>query len=381
MEFIDLKAQYNKLERKINDNIKKVLSDGHFIMGEEVKMLEKELAEYVGVKYCLTCANGTDALTIALMAMGVKEGDAVFVPSFTFFSTAEVVSLAGATPIFVDCDHRTFNMDPVKLEEAIIKVKNETNLNIKAIIPVDLFGLPADYNKIKEIANKYNLLILEDGAQGFGGSIDGKMACSFGDIATTSFFPAKPLGCYGDGGAIFTNNVEFYNLMCSIRVHGKGEFKYDNVRIGLNSRLDTLQAAILLPKLEAFKEYELDDRNKFADMYTNKLKHYIKTPFVDDGFVSSWAQYTLIFDSKEERDYVQNCLKKQDIPTMIYYPKPMHKQSVYAEYNFNTENLKVSEELSDTVLSLPMHPYMNGEQINDICNAILESIEEFKNGK
>ena len=226
-----------------------------------------------------------------------------------------------------------------------------------------------------------NLLIIEDGAQGFGGSIDGKKACSFGDIATTSFFPAKPLGCYGDGGAIFTNNKDYYDLMESIRVHGKGTFKYDNVRIGLNSRLDTLQAAILLPKLEAFKEYELDERNKFAKMYTDKLKDYVKTPFVDEGFVSSWAQYTLIFDNKDERDYVQNRLKDKGIPTMIYYYKPMHKQSVYADYNFNLDDLCVSEILSDTVLSLPMHPYMSGDQINDICNAVLESIEDYKNGK
>lgn len=381
MEFIDLKAQYKKLDSKINNNIKKVLNDSHFIMGEEVKTLEKELADYVGVKYCLTCANGTDALTIALMALGIKAGDAVFVPSFTFFSTAEVVSLAGATPIFVDSDQRTFNIDFNKLEKAIIKAKNETNLNLKAIIAVDLFGLPANFKEIKRIAEKYNLLIIEDGAQGFGGSIDGKKACSFGDIATTSFFPAKPLGCYGDGGAIFTNNKDYYDLMESIRVHGKGTFKYDNVRIGLNSRLDTLQAAILLPKLEAFKEYELDERNKFAKMYTDKLKDYVKTPFVDEGFVSSWAQYTLIFDNKDERDYVQNRLKDKGIPSMIYYCKPMHKQSVYADYSFNLDDLCVSESLSDTVLSLPMHPYMSGDQINDICNAVLESIEDYKNGK
>lgn len=381
MEYIDLKKQYSALKDKIDKNIEKVLMDSHYIMGEEVALLEKRLAEYVGVKHCVTCANGTDALSIALMVMGIKEGDAVFVPSFTFFSTAEVVSLHGATPIFVDSSPRTFNIDPDKLESAILKAKKETNLNLKAIIPVDLFGLPADFKRIRNIANKYNLLIIEDGAQGFGGSLDGKKACSFGDIATTSFFPAKPLGCYGDGGAIFTDNDDYYDLICSIRIHGKGEFKYDNVRIGLNSRLDTLQAGILLPKLEAFEEYELDERNKFAHLYTEKLKHYVKTPFIDNGYVSSWAQYTLILDNEEERDFVQKRLKEKGIPTMVYYCKPLHKQTVYKDYDFNLSELTVSESLAKTVLSLPMHPYMNGEQINDISNAVIESIEAYKNGK
>lgn len=381
MEYIDLKKQYSVLKDKIDKNIEKILMDSHYIMGEEVALLEKRLAEYVGVKHCVTCANGTDALSIALMVMGIKEGDAVFVPSFTFFSTAEVVSLHGATPIFVDSSPRTFNIDPDKLESAILKAKKETNLNLKAIIPVDLFGLPADFKRIRNIANKYNLLIIEDGAQGFGGSLDGKKACSFGDIATTSFFPAKPLGCYGDGGAIFTDNDDYYDLICSIRIHGKGEFKYDNVRIGLNSRLDTLQAGILLPKLEAFEEYELDERNKFAHLYTEKLKHYVKTPFIDNGYVSSWAHYTLILDSEEERDFVQNRLKEKGIPTMVYYCKPLHKQTVYKDYDFNLSELTVSESLAKTVLSLPMHPYMNGEQINDISNAVIESIEAYKNGK
>lgn len=381
MEYIDLKKQYSVLKDKIDKNIEKVLMDSHYIMGEEVALLEKRLAEYVGVKHCITCANGTDALSIALMVMGIKEGDAVFVPSFTFFSTAEVVSLHGATPIFVDSSPRTFNIDPDKLESAILKAKKETNLNLKAIIPVDLFGLPADFKRIRNIANKYNLLIIEDGAQGFGGSLDGKKACSFGDIATTSFFPAKPLGCYGDGGAIFTDNDDYYDLICSIRIHGKGEFKYDNVRIGLNSRLDTLQAGILLPKLEAFEEYELDERNKFAHLYTEKLKHYVKTPFIDNGYVSSWAQYTLILDNEEERDFVQKRLKEKGIPTMVYYCKPLHKQTVYKDYDFNLSELTVSESLAKTVLSLPMHPYMNGEQINDISNAVIESIEAYKNGK
>ena len=380
MEFIDLKAQYKVLKDKIDCNIEKVLTNGNYIMGEEVKELEEKLASYVGVKYCATCANGTDALQIALMCYDVKPGDAIFVPSFTFFSTAEVVSAVGATPIFIDSDERTFNMDPEKLEKAIKDVKEKTKLSIKGVIAVDLFGQPAEYPRIKEIVKKYNLFLIEDGAQGFGGSIDGKKACSFGDISTTSFFPAKPLGCYGDGGALFTNNKELYDLIVSFRVHGKGTEKYDNVRIGMNSRLDTLQAAILLPKLEAFMEYELDEKNKFAFLYTEKLKNYVVTPLVLDNYVSSYAQYTIMLESNEEREFIKNYLKEKGIPSMVYYPKPLHKQKVYGDYDFNLDDLKVCEKMSECVLSLPMHPYMNGDMINDICNTILEGLEAYKNG-
>ena len=302
MEYIDLKAQYKELKDKIDSNIQKVINNAEFISGPEVKELEEKLAEYVGRKYCITCANGTDALTIAMRVLDVKQNDAVFVPSFTFYSTSEVVSLEGATPIFVDVDERTFNIDVKKLEKAIKQVLEEGKLNPKAIIPVDLFGQVANFPEIDKIAKKYNLKVVEDAAQGFGGSINGKMACSFGDISTTSFFPAKPLGCYGDGGAIFTDDEEIYKLMLSLRVHGKGSFKYENVRVGYNSRLDTIQAAILLPKLEAFKEFELDNRNKFAKLYTERLKDVVKTPVVPEGYVSSWAQYTLILVSVEERN-------------------------------------------------------------------------------
>lgn len=371
MEFIDLKAQYQKLKDKIDTNIRNVINNADFISGSEVKELEEQLAKYVGRKYCVTCANGTDALTIAMRVLEIKEGDAVFVPSFTFYSTSEVVSLEGATPIFVDVDERTFNIDAEKLEKAIKKVIEEGKLNPRAIIPVDLFGQVANFPEILKIAEKYNLKVVEDAAQGFGGSINGKMACSFGDISTTSFFPAKPLGCYGDGGAIFTDDEEAYNLMLSLRVHGKGSFKYENVRVGYNSRLDTIQAAILLPKFEAFKDYELENRNKFAKMYTEKLKDVVKTPVVPEGYVSSWAQYTLILKSEEERKELQAKLKEAGIPTMIYYPIPLHKQIVYEGYNFNLEDLKVSENLCKTVLSLPMHPYMSEEQINKITNTII----------
>ena len=382
MEFIDLKTQYKKLKNEIDNNIEAVLNNGNYIMGTEVKQLEKELAEYVGVKYSVTCANGTDALQIALMALNIKENDAVFVPSFTFYSTAEVVSSINAKPIFVDVDEETFNMDPQKLEKAIKDVINEGKYNPKVVIPVDLFGQPADFTLISKVAEKYNLKIIEDGAQGFGGEINGKKACSFGLISTTSFFPAKPLGCYGDGGAIFTDDENIYNLLLSIRVHGKGEFKYDNVRIGMNSRLDTIQAGILLPKLKAFKEYELDERNKYAKMYNEKLQEYVKVPVVKEGFLSSWAQYTILLNSEEERNFLQTKLKESDIPSMIYYPKPLHKQIVYSKYDFNIDDLTVSESLCKIVLSLPMHPYLNEEIINEVCNNIINILGEFrKNGK
>ena len=378
MEFIDLKEQYKRLKDKIDNNIQNVLNNANYIMGTEVKELEKQLADYTGRKYCATCANGTDALTIAMKVLDVCENDAVFVPSFTFYSTAEVVSLEGATPIFVDVDERTFNIDVKKLEKTIKKVIEEGILKPKAIIPVDLFGQTANFEEILKIAQKYNLKVIEDSAQGFGGSINGKKACSFGDISTTSFFPAKPLGCYGDGGAIFTDDEEIYNKILSIRVHGKGSYKYDNVRVGLNSRLDTIQAAILLPKLEAFKEYELENRNKFAKMYTEKLKDVVKTPVVPEGYESSWAQYTIILESEEERNFVQAKLKEKEIPTMIYYPIPLHKQIVYKDYNFNVDDLKVSEALTKKVLSLPMHPYMTNEQVDIISEQVIRVVKEYR---
>ena len=373
MQFIDLKKQYEVLKEEIDSNIQECLDEGSYIMGSHVKKLEEQLAEYVGRKHCISCANGTDALSLVLMAWGIKEGDAVFVPSFTFYSTSEVVSLLNAEPIFVDVDERTFNLDPDKLEKAILQVKEEGKLNPKAIIPVDLFGQCADYDRILEIAKKHDLFVLEDGAQGFGGSINGKKACFFGDASTTSFFPAKPLGCYGDGGAIFTDDDELAELLRSLRVHGKGEFKYDNVRVGMNSRLDTLQAAILLPKLKAFKEYELKKRNEVAKLYDERLKDRFTIPFVPEGYVSSWAQYTLILESREERERIQEHLKKEGIPSMVYYPKPLHKQAVYKDYGFNLEDLKVSESLAERVLSLPMHPYMEKEDIEKICSTLLEA--------
>ena len=378
MQFRDLKHQYQVLKQDIDQAVLDVMQSGAFIMGQPVKELEAQLAEYVGVKHCLTCANGTDALTLALKAWGIGPGDAVFVPDFTFFSSAEVVSLEGATPIFVDVDEETFDISPESLDEAIRRTLADGKLSPKVIVAVDLFGLPANYPQIRKIADKYDLLILEDGAQGFGGEIMGRKACSFGDISTTSFFPAKPLGCYGDGGAVFTNNDEWAALIESYRVHGKGTFKYDNVRIGLNSRLDTVQAAILQVKLRAFRDYELADVNKVATRYTELLKDIpsIKTPVIPTGFYSSWAQYTLRLESEIKRDALQTSLKAQSIPSMVYYPKPMHAQTAFANSQLSTFNsqLRNSTHLSSTVLSLPMHPHLTEDDIQTIVKSIIASI-------
>ena len=370
MEFRDLKYQYQVLKDDISKNIEDVCVSGEYIMGKYVKELEQKLAEYVGVKHCITCANGTDALKMVLMGWNVKKGDAVFVPTFTFFASAEVVADLGATPIFIDVDERTFNIDVDDLKSKIEKVKIEGQLNLKAIIAVDLFGLPADYTELEKIAKENDLLLLEDGAQGFGGNINGRQSCSFGDAATTSFFPAKPLGCYGDGGAIFTNDDELANYLISIRVHGKGKEKYDNVRLGLNSRLDNMQAAILLPKFKAFKDYELNDINKVYEEYTKRLKDIAITPLIPEGFYSSFAQYTIILENQEIRDGLQKHLKEKGIPSMVYYPKPLHQQTAFSYLEHKEGDYPVSEKLSKTVLSLPMHPYLKLEDIEEICNQI-----------
>lgn len=376
MQFRDLKKQYQVLKNDIDAGIAEVLASAQFISGPQVKALEAQLAEYVGVKHCITCANGTDAITLAMMAWGVKEGDAVFVPDFTFFSSGECPAFEGATPVYVDVDERTFNLDPEKLEEAIIKVKEEGRYTPKAVVAVDLFGLPADYTRIRPVCEKYGLLLMEDAAQGFGGSINGKRACSFGDISTTSFFPAKPLGCYGDGGAVFTDNDEWAEYLRSICVHGKSaNDKYNNIRIGMNSRLDTLQAAILMPKLKAFADYELDDVNKAADMYMEALKDAgLTLPLVPEGFRSSWAQFTTQLPADIVRADLQAALKAKGIPTMVYYPKPMHLQGAF-EGTYSAEaDCPVTERLCATVLSLPMHPYLTQEDVNEVVSAIKECL-------
>lgn len=355
MQFIDLAAQYQHLKEKIDARIQTVLDHGKYIMGPEVQELERQLSDYVGVNHTITCANGTDALTLALMVLDVQEGDAVFCPTFTFFATAETIAFEGAMPVFVDSDENTFNICPIDLEKRIQAVIAEGKLNPKVIIAVDLFGLPANYPEIQKIADKYDLKLLEDAAQGFGGSIDGKVAGSFGDIATTSFFPAKPLGCYGDGGAIFTNNDEYAELLKSYRVHGKGKDKYDNVRIGMNSRLDTIQAAVLLEKLAAFPQ-ELINRNNAAENYTAELKNIYKTPVVPEGYVSSWAQYTL---TALERDVEMAKYNAKGIPTMVYYGTCMHQQTAFKSLGYKDGDFPVAEYLANSVFSLPMHGYLN----------------------
>lgn len=374
MEFRDLKRQYQSLSADIDKEIKNVIGSANFIMGKPVMELEEQLAQYVGTKHCITCANGTDALVLALKALGVKEGDAVFVPDFTFFASAEAVSVVGATPIFVDVDGDTFNISVLDLQQKIVATLHDGVLQPKVILTVDLFGLPADYAAIRAISCKYGLYILEDGAQGFGGSINGLMACGFGDIATTSFFPSKPLGCYGDGGALFTNNDEWAELAKSYRSHGKGNFKYDNVRIGMNSRLDTLQAAILKVKLKAFAEYELKNINDIAYEYTKCLKDIVHTPVVPEGFYSSWAQYTIVLDDETTRNKVQNELKNKGIPTMVYYPKPLHKQTAYAKLKSYNDTLPITEKLCNTVLSLPISPYLENIEVQEISNALCNAV-------
>ena len=367
MEFRDLKKQYEVLKPQLDTAIAEVLADAHFISGPQVGRLEQELAEYVGVKHCITCGNGTDALTLALKVWDIGPGDAVFVPDFTFFASGECPAAEGATPIFVDVCEDTFNLNPNKLEQAILRVRSEGKYTPKAVVSVDLYGLPADYDRIIPICKKYGLRLLEDGAQGFGGSIRGKMACSFGDISTTSFFPAKPLGCYGDGGAVFTDSDEWAAMLRSMAVHGKNaNDKYDNVRIGMNSRLDTLQAAILLVKLEAFREYELDAVNEAAARYNAALADSgLILPKVPEGMRSSWAQYTVKLPDGVERSDLQKKLKEQEIPTMVYYPKPMHLQGAFGGTDSEKAACPVSEKLCSTVLSMPMHPYLQTGEIQE----------------
>ena len=382
MQFRDLPRQYEALKPQIDAAMVSVASSTRFISGPEVKELEEKLAEYVGVKHCITCANGTDAISIALRAWGIGKGDAVFVPDFTFFSSGECPADEGATPVFVDVDPETYNMDPVKLEEAVQKVIAEGKYQARAVVTVDLFGLPADYDAIRAICDKYGLLIMEDAAQGFGGSIRGKKACGFGDIATTSFFPAKPLGCYGDGGAIFTDNDEWAELIRSLCVHGKDtsnpndqNAKYNNIRIGKNSRLDTLQAAILLPKLEAFGSYELEDINKVASWYTEGLKDLdLVLPVIREGFYSSWAQYTVQFADRATRDRVQASLKEAGIPSMVYYAKPMHLQGAFAGTDSAIADCPVTEKFCGTVLSLPLDPYKTREEIESVISQIKKAL-------
>ncbi len=373
MQFRDLGAQYRALKPEIDAAIQTVIDGTGFILGKKVAELENKLAEYVGRKHCIGCANGTDALQLALMIWGIGPGDAVFTSDFTYFASAGSASILGATPILVDIDLHTFNMSSEALEEQIKRVIAEGKLTPKVIVPVDLFGQPADYNKILPIAEKYGLKVLEDGAQGFGGSINGKLSCSFGDISTTSFFPAKPLGCYGDGGAIFTDDDEVDARLRSLRAQGKSPVdKYDNREIGMNSRLDTLQAAILLPKFKAFVEYEIEAVNRIAAWYTERLKEKFATPIVLDEFYSSWAQYTLLMDCEEERNAMRKKLKEADIPSMIYYPRGLHQQEAYKWMCLSDAMYPNTVQATKRVLSLPMHPYLTETEVEFITSIILK---------
>lgn len=371
--FIDLHAQRKYIGQSIEDAILKVTREGRYIMGPEITELENQLAEFCGAKHAISCSNGTDALALVLMAKGVKPGDAIFVPSFTFVATAEVVAWLGATPVFVDVQEDSFNMCPQSLTQALQDAQ-EQGLKPEGIIAVDLFGQPADYDTIIPIADKHNMWVMADAAQSFGSSIANKKAGTFGLATATSFFPAKPLGCYGDGGAIFTNNDDLAETIISMRVHGQGNDKYDNIRIGMNGRLDTIQAAVLLEKLKVFPD-ELIARQNAADYYSEHLKGSLKTPQLPKGTTSAWAQYTLILPDNVDRNVlIQNC-KDKGVPIMVYYPIPLGKQKAYKHYPSVSTGTPIADKLADTVISLPMHGYLATETQDYIINVVKESLK------
>ncbi|MDR0910249.1 MAG: DegT/DnrJ/EryC1/StrS family aminotransferase [Spirochaetaceae bacterium] len=368
MDFKNLKRQYTRLKTEIDSAIADVVVGGIFIGGEAVKDFERQLFEYVGVKNAISCANGSDALVLALMALGVSKGDAVFVPDFTYIASATAVNWVGATPVFVDIEASTFNISPKDLKEKVEGVITEGKLQPKAVITVDLFGIVADYDEISKVANSYDLRVVEDAAQAFGASKAGKQACSFGDIATTSFFPVKPLGCYGDGGAVFTNNDKYAEAIRSIKRHGASKTsKYDNVVLGMNSRLDTLQAAILSEKLKILD----NERSMMADIasrYVQEIGNAVVCPTVPTDCESAWAQYTILLKDETERNAIQAKFEENHIPAMVYYPKPLHKQEVFGCESY----CPISEDLSHRVLSLPHSPYMSEDDIMRVCRCINE---------
>lgn len=367
--FIDLAAQQARIKPALDAAMSKVLSHGQYIMGPEVKELEARLSAFCGVRHTLSCANGTDALVLALKALGIGAGDAVFTPSFTFAATAEVAPLVNATPVFVEVLPDTFNMDPESLKRAIGAAK-KAGLKPAAVIPVDLFGLPADYDALIAIARENGMKVIGDSAQGFGASYHGRITGSLCDVSTASFFPAKPLGCYGDGGAVFTDDEEVAALIDSYRWHGRGDHNYAHARIGINSRLDTLQAAILLEKLAIYPQ-ELQAREAVARRYSQSLGHRFRTPVVPDGLTSIWAQYTLVTPSAAERAALQARAKAAGIPTAVYYPAPLHTQPAYRDFPRDPQGFAVSDDLSQRVVSLPMHPYLDTDTQDLIVKAVL----------
>lgn len=372
MQFIDLAAQQARIKAKLDQRIADVLAHGQYIMGPEVAELEKGLSEFCGARHSLTCANGTDALLLALMALGVRSGQAVLCPSFTFAATAEVVPSLGAVPVFVDCDPATYNMSPDSLERGIEHAKS-LGLKPVAAIAVDLFGLPADYDAISAICLAHDLQVISDSAQGFGGVYKGRKSGTIGAFATTSFFPAKPLGCYGDGGALFCESDEHADLIRSYRVHGKGTHKYDNARIGMNSRLDTLQAAILCEKLAIFGD-EITRRQAVADRYTAGLSNLLITPHVPEGLQSSWAQYTVRRSDGGSRDQLLDALRNAGVPSAIYYPLPLHQQTAYRDFPTDPNGLPVSEAMAREVFSLPMHPYLDPTDQDRVIDVLYDSL-------
>ena len=376
MQFIDLKAQYQALKAEINENIQAVLEDGRYIGGPHVKQLEEKLAAYVGRKYCISCANGTDALQIAYMVYGIGEGDAVFCPDITFISSTEPSKMLGATSVFCDIQPDTYNLCPESLERQIKAVLAEGKLTPRAVVAVDILGNPCDYDAIIPICEKYGLILIEDAAQSFGATYKGKKCCSFGQIATTSFFPAKPLGCYGDGGAIFVDDDELANVIRSICVHGKGpRGKYDNIRVGVNSRLDTIQAAILLPKFKALTDYEIDNRQTVADRYNTAFAAHFTTPYVQEGCQSVYAQYAILARDTATRDRVVAHLTEKKIPNMIYYPTPQHALPVFSEEPGYGETFEYANDYCARTLSLPMHPYLGEAEQQLIIDTVLEAVK------
>ena len=373
MQFIDLKAQYRALKTEIDANIQTVLDSAAFIGGPQVKELEGKLADFVSRKHCVTCANGTDALQIAYMVAGVGEGDAVFCPDMTFISSTEPAKMFGATSVFCDITPDTYTLCPESLERQIKAVLAEGKLKAKAVVAVDILGNPCDYDAIAPICEKYGLFLIEDAAQSFGASYKGKKCCAFGHIATTSFFPAKPLGCYGDGGAIFTDDDEMNAIIRSICVHGKGPGgKYDNIRVGMNSRLDTLQAAILLPKLKALRDYEIDARQTVAGRYNDAFDGKLQTPFVEEDCVSAWAQYAVLAQDTRTRDRIIAHLKEKNIPNMVYYPTPQHALPVFRSEPTYGEAFQNANDYCARTFSLPMHPYLEKAEQQTVIDAVLE---------
>lgn len=384
MQFIDLQIQQQRIREKLEAGMQAVLRHGQYIMGPEVKELEKKLSDYVGVNHAVACASGTDALLLALMAFGARPGDAIFTTPFTFVAAAEVICVLGATPVLVDIDSRTFNLDAAKLEQAIQGILKRdhslhplprgvdlSSLKPKGVLPVDLFGLPADYDAIQTVAQRYGLWVVEDAAQSFGAEYHGRKACSLGGIGCTSFYPAKPLGCYGDGGMCFTNDDAMAKIIASIRVHGEGDNRYENIRIGICSRLDTLQAAILLAKFSVFPE-EIELRQEVAARYTEALRRHssVIPPGIPDGYKSSWAQYSVLARDNEHRSMLQAKLRGAEIPTAIHYPKPLHQQLAFAYLGYQDGDFPISEDYAPRIFSLPMHPYLKPEDQEKIARLL-----------